>query len=469
MDIRHERPMPNLEYKVNAPLQLELQSGEQVIVNQWSLAGIIYPTETDVLPKKAKLSIPFQGVDVRFDVAFTKGTGHYELNFKNLTGRQRETISIFYRSILSGKMASSNDMITALDTPVDLVPTGETDEEKTEGQKNIPPRLLRIIWNVGFYLLLACTVFGLIGGQIWNKLSSVDFDNGRIVAPLVSHVVTDAAYVDQVLVSVGTQVQRGDTLIRLSNPKYDGDLDDIRRDITIDHKRTIAARALYESHLSNELKSRQIFFDIYLAARAERQMDDFLGHYDLDQVLAAWEAVKKFDAGKVQTHGDFHDIRLKLRSALDDAKEAERRLKRDLSLAKSRARSADIVALSDGKISEIFVFQGEYVPRGKYAVTLEENRPRQVHAWVNEARADAVFVGMDADVRMRNSAGKHVHKGVVSNISAGIDPNTDNGFGMIVIIDLPEFNIEESRLNLRDQAPVKTRGLKKWRYPDWGL
>ena len=41
-----------------------------------------------------------------------------------MNSRQRETLALFYRN-LSGKMATTTDMITALDTPVDPVPMDE--------------------------------------------------------------------------------------------------------------------------------------------------------------------------------------------------------------------------------------------------------------------------------------------------------------------------------------------------------
>ena len=81
MKIRHERPMPDLAFKVRAPLQLELQSGDVVDVREWSQTGLTYPEPTDVLPKKGFLTIPFQGVDIRFPVAFAAGEGPQELLF----------------------------------------------------------------------------------------------------------------------------------------------------------------------------------------------------------------------------------------------------------------------------------------------------------------------------------------------------------------------------------------------------
>ncbi len=87
--------MSDLAYMVRAPLRLELQSGEVVDVREWSQAGLTYPLDTDVLPKRGFLVIPFQGVELRFEVNFSQGAGPRDLLFKDLTGRQREVIRVF--------------------------------------------------------------------------------------------------------------------------------------------------------------------------------------------------------------------------------------------------------------------------------------------------------------------------------------------------------------------------------------
>lgn len=463
MKIRHERPMPDLAFRVRAPLQLELQSGDVVEVREWSQTGLIYPVESNVLPKKGYLSIPFQGVDIRFAVTFVKGNDAQELLFKDLSGRQREIIGVFYRSILSGKMASAGDMITSLDTPVDLVPMGETEDEAAVSQTKARPRAIRIIWNIAFYAVLAGVLFGLVGGQVWDRLTRLNLSNARVVAPIASHTSVEAAYVDSILVTPGQSVTRGQTLVKLSNPDRNGRLEDIRRDIARAGKSTRRARDVLQSHQKNQSVIRAGLLVKYKAARNERDQRDFFAGNNLQRVTALWKEFTDFDTGVPAGPGDFHDIRLQLKSRLDDAKEVERRLKRDLSNAKSGARTADIVAAADGIVAEVFVFQNEYLARGKQVLNIEENVPRFVQAWVNETRADAIYVGMAAEVTFRNALGKRTHAGVISEVRAGIDPDTDNGFGMIVSVALPEFDLTESRKALRENAPVKVRALKDWR------
>lgn len=462
MKIRHERPMSDLEYKVRAPLRLELQSGEVVDVREWSQSGLTYPNETEVLPKKGFLVIPFQGVDLRFKIAFTKGPRDQELLFKNLTGRQREVIAVFYRSILSGKMAASDEVITALDTPVDLVPMSETEEEETAGKSKQKPRFLRVIWNVCFYAILAVVLFGLIGGQIWTRLSSVNLHNARVVAPEIIHRAGGTAYVDEIFVTDGQRVQQGDRLVRLSDPEKDGVVDDIRREIERAADRTHSARKLWQDHLETGNERRAQLLIAHRAAVAERGLVDFTSGQNLEVVNETYDALKAFDVPRIGTPGDFHDIAQQLKGQMDDAKDAERRFKRDLGNAKSSARAFDIVAQKDGVVKELLTFEDVYLPRGTEVLVLEEQSPRFVQAWVDEAQAAAIFVGMPVELALRTAQGRRNLIGEISDITAGIDPVTDAGFGMIVRVSIPSLDADTSRNALPAAAPVKARALKSW-------
>ena len=68
-----------------------------------------------------------------------------------------------YRNLLTGKMATTADMITSLDTPVDLVPMGETDEERDRNSGGKTRRWLRSAFSLLAYVALFALVFGYLG------------------------------------------------------------------------------------------------------------------------------------------------------------------------------------------------------------------------------------------------------------------------------------------------------------------
>lgn len=462
MQIRHERPISDLMFKVTAPLKLTLETGKVVMLNSWSLKGVTYPEDKDILPKAGILSIPFQGVDVQFDVRFKEGPEKGELLFDGLSGRQRETLAIFYRSILSGKMATSGDMITSLDTPVDLVPMGETEEEYSVGVAKAKNRIFRVIWNVVFYLMFAGVVFGLIGGQIWTRLSQVSLQNARIVAPIFSLNAAEAAFVDRILVAPGDEVKRGDTLVELSRPDREADLEDVREDIALYERLTAATVARLEAHRAIRELDRDILREAFLSAVSARSVGDFVKNAQLRDVEAAWNALRRFDLATETKVGPFFDIERLMMRELEDQKTRLSRLKRDLGNTKDEISAADIVASADGVIRTVNVFKDQYIGRGTTAVTMEENTPRVVKAWLNEARSEAIYVGMPTSIRMNSGVETQSIQGTISDISALVDPTISDGYGIIVSVSFDNLSIDQTRADFRIDAPVKAKAIKDW-------
>lgn len=462
MRVRHERPMSDLAFRVRAPLKLTLETGKAVVIDQWSLTGIIYPEETDILPKTGAISIPFQGVDIQFDVRFVDGTEPGEMLFDGLTGRQRETLAIFYRSILSGKMASAEDMITSLDTPVDLVPMGETEEEEAIGKAKAGNRYLRVLWNVAFYLLFATVVFGLVGGQIFGRLSHVPLQHARVVAPFINLYTSEAAFVDEILVAPGDVVTRGDTLVRLTNPEAEAALEDVREDITISDRLVEEARSRLVTHQDLRVQDRDVLRRAYLNALSRREHLNYVDASNLDDLIRAQNALKNFDAAALTKIGPSYEIERQLQLEADAAETRLSRLKRDLGNIKSSMSAGDIIAIEDGVVRSIDVFEDQFVGRGALAVTLEENAPRIAKAWLNETRSEAIYVGMPTTVRFNTGADTRSVDGTITDITAQVDPSISDEFGLVVSVAFDDMDIQETRTTFRNDAPVTLRALKTW-------
>ncbi len=462
MRVRHERPMSELEYMVRAPLHLTLVGGKSVTIERWSLNSLMYPDEVAVLPKVGALSVPFQGVFVSFDVKFEEGDEPGELVFKDLSGRQRETLAVFYRSILSGKMASTDDMITSLDTPVDLVPMGETEEEETKGKAKEGNRLLRVLWNVAFYLVFAAVVFGTIGSQIFNRLSHVTLDHARIVAPIVDLNAPEGAFVDRVLVDEGDVVERGDTLVRLSNPELEADLEDVREDIAYQERLVEEATERLVAHRQDVELDRDPYRLAFLRAVEAREVKDFASMTRLQDVYATWSALNRYD--RDFTIGS-HPLAVRERQLTAELEEMETklsRLRRDLGNIKDSLTASDIVATSDGVVVTVNAFEDQFIARGQNAVQLEEDAPRVIQAWLNEARSDAIYVGMKATVRFGGGSQSRSADVTISDITARIDPTISDEFGLVVTATFNDMTLEETRDQLRIDAPATLRAIKDW-------
>lgn len=455
MKIRHERPMSDLSFQVRAPLGLELATGDVVNVTSWSLSSLEFPHETEVLPTQGILSIPFQGVDIRFPVRFKPGDGGTELVFDGLTGRQRETLAVFYRSILSGRMASTEDIITSLDTPVDLVPMEETEEEKAEGTKGKTPRIFRVLWNVAVYALIAGLVFGLLGQQIWSHLSVISVGQARVVADMIEHRAPTGAYVDRLLVAEGDRVEQGDTLAILSSPGHKRALAEIRSRVQSAESDVSRARRALAVHMEGLDDARQRLVDGLNAALAARSTREFLGNYNLGEVRAVLRALALFDEGVSQAEGDFHDRRAFLTGVLRQRKDELSQLKRDLSAEKSEGGAADIVAMADGVVTLLPVFEDQFLTRGDIALVLEAEGPRQVVGWLDEAMAAAVYPGMSAEMVGISAGETRRIAGTVVEVTAMPNPDRSGAFGLRVLVLPAEWVARDAPELVRPDAPLK--------------
>ena len=462
MRVRHERPMSDLAYSVRAPLKLTLETGKVVAIDRWSLQGLTYPEDADILPKVGLLSIPFQGVDIQFDVRFKDGAETGELLFDGLSGRQRETLAVFYRSILSGKMASSEEIITSLDTPVDLVPMGETEEEETAGRAKQSPRILRIIWNVVFYLIFAAVVFGLVGSQIFDRLSHVSLQHARVVAPMSVLHTSQAAFVDQILVVPGDHVEQGQTLVRLSNPEGEAAVDDIRADVAQYEELAQDAESRLALHREQIELNRLQLKEQFRSAVARTGNENFATMTRTSNAEDAWRDLQRFNQNQeLGIGGPFETERALLQEA-EELRTLWSRLKRDLGNAKEALSAGDIVAPADGIIVTVDVFEDQFLDRGTRAIEMEQDTTRFVKAWLAENRSSAIYVGMGTTVRFNQGSEQRAIDGEIIDITAAVDPEISDEFGLIVSVALNGLTTEETRQTIQQNAPVQLRAKKDW-------
>lgn len=421
MKIRHERPMSDLSFQVRAPLGLELSTGDMVTISEWSLEGLTFPGEVDVLPREAILSIPFQGVDIRFPVALRPQGRDGLLAFEGLTGRQRETLAVFYRSILSGKMASTEDVITSLDTPVDLVPMGETEEEKSAGMADKSPRGLRAGLTLAFYTCLALLVTWVLSVGIYSKVSVIEISNARIEAPLTDYRATQSGFVDKIAVDVGDHVAAGDVLVHVTTPEREAAVDAVRGRIRLQERRLRDAEARLADLLST-------------------------GHEALsDEVRAA-------------------------QGQVDLLQEELRLLRRERGQLVAALDALNIVAASDGIIRDIFVLPGQALGRSGIVAEVESDRLRVARGWVAQSMASAMHVGMPVTVEVSGDGGLRLAEAYISDVQAGIDKDLNAEFGLLLTVTFNDLSLEDGRRALPHLMPVSLTVRRGWarRLSGWG-
>jgi len=460
MQVRHERPMSDLAFDVTAPLSLRLPNGDDVVIRSWSLSGFQVPENIEIFPQEGELSIPFQGVDVGFPVAWSEPneTGH--CTWRNLTGRQRETLALFYKNLLNGRMAATDEIITALDTPVDLVPMGESEEEAAEATSKAAPRSLRVVVNSLMYILAAVFIFGFVGHQVWTRLTSVPLTQARIIAPVQSYHAGDDAYVEQVRVQEGDLVEAGDVLVELSDPNLGGKLEEVRGDIkkleTRLERLNERERVLREDWARQRARLAQAhwaYFETLIPPQYPSLASDLV-FQKLYQDLVWFEAgTSELGRQYLERFEDLADEREGLEWDL-------RRLRRERGNYGDLARSLNVIASEDGVVRAVSAFEDQFVQRGQALVDVEAQDARFAQAWVSESRAAALYQGMPVTVTHNLLGDRQARRAVISQLEIGADPTFPDRYGVLVTVAFPTLTIEETRVQYLPNTPVSIKAQR---------
>lgn len=462
MNIRHECPLPDLSYAVAAPLFVQTADGTILISRRWSLAGIWIDPAGHDLTHGTALAVPFQGVDVSFSVKFTPTDDPEHFLFHELSVRQRETLSVFYQGVLSGKMVATGDMISSLDTPVDLVPMGETEEEKSAGLETASPRLRRIVWNLALYAFLAVFMVFFVGGHIWDRLSKIHLDHGRFVAPTEQYTAPDTGYIDRLYVRPGETVERGDIIARLEDPDRESDVEEVRAEVFLAERALEVAENELTEHLANKSKFRAPLVKEY--DRLSQHLKDHhpgTSSRSLGALLAE-QHLQMFDDGTDVRAGGFHAIVASLEREVEDQALILRRWKRELRHRKSAANKYVIRAKTDGTVFAMHVEKGHFVGRGDLVAEVEEDTPRTAVGWLDDSMVTSVSIGMTATAYFNFRGDYRKMSARVVDLQAGSDAVRPDRFGMIVTLKMDDAGLKTSRKLFRPNAPAQLeldRGL----------
>ncbi len=467
MNIRHECPHPDLSFLVTAPLYLQASDGQRVKVDKWSLGELQMPEGTELSLDSLEVIIPFQGVAVQFPVKLQQMAEPYRFQFTELTVRQRETLAVFYNGVLSGRMASTADMITSLDTPVDLVPMGETEEEKADGVVKEKPRILRALWNLTFYALLALFLVGFVGGQIWDRLSGISLDHARFVAPIIQYNAPEAGHVDRIYIDVGQTVKAGDPLIRLEDTDRESDVDEVRMEVRIAERRLVSAQEAHAQHIRQRPIYREEFLHaFYKLWRPWNRHEPRAIAYP-PKIQRAWEALLRFDRGEDLRPGGYQDQLIQLEHRLEEADLDFRRWKRELRLRKAAANEMVVRAKTSGTVFAIHTVKRNFVSRDDLVIEVEEDKPRYAVGWLDDRMAMSVYVGMPAEIAYTYRGRPKRAIGEIIDLQAGVDSVQPDKFGMVVTIKADGMGPKKTRKWFRNNAPNEIELKRDWLASFW--
>ncbi|MGD1884923.1 MAG: HlyD family secretion protein [Paracoccaceae bacterium] len=472
MKIRHEAPDANLNWTVQAPLMIASPLGDRVRIENWSLAGLVWPEDTVDCPSTGTLSVPFQGVDICFPVRLTQDAEKGIVKLEGLSGRQRETLALFYRSLLSGKMASSREVITSLDTPVDLVPMGQTEDEQASQPVKFVPRPLRVLFNIATYLLIATMVVGIIGGNIFTNLDRIDIQHGRVLAPMHQSFPTKGGFVQSVEVVAGQSVEAGDILLRLNDPETHAKLETAKAQLIVartEYDRVVQAM----DELQVQMASKELSVRTALAARI---YTDFISDGDFDDIRQQWLALRGKDPDLAVTFDPVRVVHSLLEQEAARKSAVLRGLTADRDALAQMLEQNHVRAPLDGSVQEVLVRQGQVFDADATGLIFEASEPRVTVGWISERFAETVYLGMPATIGLNENGEKIQLKGEVVDVRAADHPERPGEFGIMVSVAATELTAADTKVRLRLGAPVNLdakrqlgKRLKAWAMEKAGL
>jgi len=440
--ILHERPAPETEPHVIAPIFVVLTDGTRLTARKWSLSGISDPVLDGHNLTGARLEIPFQGIEVGFPVRLVPKTMDGPWMFNDLTGRQREALGLFYKNLLTGKMAATEHVITALDTPVDLIPMGETEDEKAAGQANAKPRLLRSVLNILWYVGLFALVVVFLGSVAWSRIEGIKLSHGRVYAERQDLQAPREGYLQRLDPALGSVVE-GTLLAAVTDPEITAALEDVHLRIGVLETRIAEGRGRLAVHFSIRDTVRET-----------------LGRLYSDVAMA------RFDAGISIRPGDYNDQRARLEQELRGFETDLARAEAELRILRQQQTSMRIPAPTGGFVAEWVAHENQYLRPGDTVAIYETDAPRIVRGWMDDRAAGSVRPGMDAEISLPGTGQDIRVPGRVTRVEAGANPAEPDVYGMIVTIEAVGLDLAGTRARLQFNAPaevvVKRGLLARW-------
>ena len=435
MEVRHERPDPDMAFRLKAPLTLGLPDGSSVAVREWSLKGFLCSELAGKPLDGLMLSIPFQGVGIYFPVSIRPGDAPDEFFWQGLTGRQRETLALFYRNLMSGRMTATQDMIVSLDTPVDLVPMEETEAERAAALERVSPRPLRALTSLLTYSTMFMTVFGFLAYVAMDRLNRVPVISAKVAAVSVPLLAPGSGTVAEALVETGVIVEAGTPLMRVEDVALGIIEREARQQLSLLTERVAQAQARLDTHMAGRQNARATY----------------TGGLD------------RFDAGVSLQPGDFHDLRKTYETDLAAAQSELAVAEARLAAASAQTDALLIRAPARGAVLAFREPLAGPIQTGERLASFEHDEPRAVIAWVAPEQVTAIWPGMAALVQFnRNGEALKVDAHVAQLVMRGVGADAL----IEVTLSLSGMQAGETRLWMDPESPVavqlKTDRLRRW-------
>jgi multidrug efflux pump subunit AcrA (membrane-fusion protein) len=278
---------------------------------------------------------------------------------------------------------------------------------------------------------LAIFLVGFLGSLIWNRIEGLTLSHARVFAGRAELRAPSEGYL-QIDTLPNSSVAEGSALARMDLPETALALQDAQARVVL---------------LQDRMEDGRNRLDLHLSMREEVRVS-------IQQLYSA-TALARFDAGIPIRPGDFNDQRSRLEQELRGLETDLDRATSELRRLQQLRRFTGVTAPTAGQVVEWLAKDQQFVRAGDVVGIFETDGPRVVRGWMDDRMASSLDLGMEAEITLQGNGETLVLAGTVQAVEAGENPAAPGQFGLIVTIAASDLSIEETRHQMRFNAPVE--------------
>ena len=300
----------------------------------------------------------------------------------------------------------------------------------------------KAIRPIGLLVVVVIAILCIV--HIWNYYNAEPWTrDGRIRGDVIQVSSDVSGLVTEVLVQDNQTVKKGQVLFKIDLARQTLDVEQAKSDLAKAKSGLAAAEAGLAEAKANLVKSEaNIKLADKNASRYASLMDGAISKQERDQVLAVRD----------QSHAEHLQLQAAIQQAQANITQQKALIETSTSqlhLAQLNMNRAEVVAPSDGTLSNFDMRVGNYVKVGQAVAALLDRTQLYVVGYFEETKLNKIHLGDPATVQLMGDSVKY--KGHVQGIASGIeDRERTTSSGLLANVN-PTF----SWVRLAQRVPVK--------------
>ncbi|WP_180024255.1 HlyD family secretion protein [Acinetobacter sp. YH1901134] len=280
--------------------------------------------------------------------------------------------------------------------------------------------------------------------HIWDYYNSEPWTrDGRVRGDVIQVSSDVSGLVTDVLVQDNQQVKKGQVLFRIDVARQALDVEQAKSDLAKAKAGLAGAEAQLAEAKANLVKSQaNINLADKNANRYASLMDGAISKQEQDQMFAVRD----------QSHAEHEQTQAAIEQAKASVVQQKALIEAansSLHLAELNLKRSEVVAPTDGTLSNFELKEGSYVKVGQAVAALIDRQQLYVVGYFEETKLDKIYVGAPATIQLMGSS--EVYKGHVQGVATGIeDRERTSTDGLLANVN-PTF----SWVRLAQRVPVK--------------